>query len=40
MTDQSFVIKTLETKEMMGVHGLTTSEGSTLDCEILQKVGE
>ena len=40
MTDQSFVIKTLNTKEMLGVHELTTSKESTLDCEILQKVGE
>ena len=40
MLDHSFVIKTLDTKEMLGVHGLITSEGSPLDCEILQKVGE
>ena len=40
MIDQSFVIKTLDTKEMMGVHELTASKGSTLDCEILQKVGD
>ena len=39
MIDQSFVIKILDTKEMMGVHELTTSKVSTLDCEILQKVG-
>ena len=35
MKDQPFVIKTLHMKEMMGVHELTTSKGSTLDCEIL-----
>ena len=40
MMDQSFVIKTLNTKEMMGVHELTSSKGSTLDCEILQKVDD
>ena len=40
MIDHSFVIKTLDTKEMLGVHGLTTFEEDTLDCEILQKVGE
>ena len=40
MMDQSFVIKTLDTKEMMGFHELTASKGSTLDCEILQKVGD
>lgn len=39
MMDQSFVIKALDTKEMMGAHELTTSKGSTLDYEILQKVG-
>ena len=35
MLDNSFVIKTLDTKDMLGVHGLITSEESTLDCEIL-----
>ena len=40
MIDHSFVIKTLDTKEMLGVHGLITFEESTLDCEILQKIGE
>jgi len=40
MIDHSFVIKTLDTKEMLGVHGLITSKGSTLDYEILQKVEE
>ena len=34
MMDQSFVIKTLDTKEMMGVHELTASKGSTLDYDI------
>ena len=40
MIDQSFVIKTLDTKEMLGAHELTTSKGSSLDYENLQKVGE
>lgn len=35
MTDQTFLIKTLDTKEMMGVHELNTSKASTLDYEIL-----
>ena len=30
MTDYSFVIKTLDTKEMLGVHGLITSKEDTL----------
>ena len=40
MTDHPFVIKTLDTKEMLGVHWLTTFEEDTLECEILQEVGE
>ena len=35
MIDHSFVIKTLDTKEMLGVNGLITSEESTLDYKIL-----
>ena len=31
---------TLDTKEMLGVHGLTTFEEYTLDYEILQEIGE
>ena len=35
MIDNSFVIKTFDTNEMLGVHGLITSDKDTLDCEIL-----
>ena len=35
MIDHSFVIKTLDTKDMLGVHGLTTFEEDTLDYDIL-----
>ena len=34
MIDNYFVIKNLDTKEMLGVHGLITSEEITLDYEI------
>ena len=35
MIDHSLVIKTFDTNEMLGVHGLITSNEDTLDCEIL-----
>ena len=40
MTDHSFVIKTHDTKEMLGVHGLITYKEDTLNCDDLQDVGE
>ena len=40
MIDHFFVIKTLDTNMTLGVHGLITLEKNTLNCEILQKVGE
>ena len=40
MIDHSLVIKTVDTNEMLGVHGLITFEEDTLYCEILQEVGE
>ena len=35
-----FVIKALDTNMTLGVHGFITLKKDTLDCEILQKVGE
>ena len=40
MIDHFLVINTLDTNMTMGVHVLITLEKNTLDCEILQKVGE
>ena len=40
MSYHSFVIKTLDTKEMLGVHGLIISKEDTLDSDELQEVGE
>ena len=40
MIDHSLVIKTSDTNEILGLHGLITFEEDTLDCEILQKVEE
>ena len=40
MIDHFFLIDTLDTNMTLGVHGLITLDKNTLNCEILQKVGE